>query len=74
MTEYDTDRQLMIPANEKEASCDMHVHSDGSSDTIPLKFTRVFGVKESYSSPENIYKIAKERGRSLVTTTDHNSL
>jgi len=74
MTEYDIDRQPMIPANEGEASCDMHVHSKGSHDIIPLKFTRIFGVRESYSSPEDIYATAKKRGRKFATITDHNSI
>ena len=65
-----------------ETRCDMHVHSRGSNNVIPLRFTKIFGVRESYSSPEDIYKIAKGRDEKykidppmdFVTITDHNSI
>lgn len=56
------------------AKCDMHVHSIGSNNVIPLRFTKLFGVRESYSTPEDIHKLAKERGMDFVTITDHNSI
>ncbi|MDI6737138.1 MAG: PHP-associated domain-containing protein [Nanoarchaeota archaeon] len=62
------------PEFEKGASCDMHVHSRGSKDVIPLRFTRLFSVRESYSSPEDIYATARKTGRRFVTITDHNSI
>lgn len=77
MTNHCIDGQpTLYPVFEDEdgTSCDMHVHSIGSFDTIPLKITRLFGVKESYSSPEDIYRIAKQRGMKLATITDHNTL
>lgn len=65
------DEQIEIKTGTK---CDMHVHSRGSSNVIPLKFTKLFGVRESYSSPEDIYRAAKDRGMDFVTITDHNSI
>lgn len=54
--------------------CDLHVHSADSSTIIPLKFTRMVGVRECYSSVEDIYRTAKERGMDFVTITDHNNI
>ncbi|MFH1065647.1 MAG: PHP domain-containing protein [Nanoarchaeota archaeon] len=65
---------LYVSEDEEGTSCDMHVHSRGSKDVIPLKFTKIFGVRESYSSPEDIHETAKERGMKFVTITDHNSI
>ncbi|MBU2637431.1 MAG: hypothetical protein KJ955_00490 [Nanoarchaeota archaeon] len=74
MTNHSANRNPILYVPEEALSCDMHVHSIGSFDIIPLKFTKLFGVRESYSSPEDIYRIAKQRGREFVTITDHNSI
>lgn len=65
------DEQIEIKTGTK---CDMHVHSIGSNNVIPLRITKLFGVRESYSTPEDIHKLAKERGMDFVTITDHNSI
>ncbi|MFA5888179.1 MAG: PHP domain-containing protein [Candidatus Nanoarchaeia archaeon] len=54
--------------------CDIHVHSEGSDGVIGITFTKLCGVKECYSTPEDIYKLAIARGMDYVTITDHNRL
>ncbi|MFZ7113625.1 MAG: glycosyltransferase [Desulfatiglandales bacterium] len=52
---------------------DLHVHSKYS--TRPSEWVlRKIGCSESYSDPQRIYRIARERGMHLVTITDHNTL
>lgn len=52
---------------------DLHVHSRySSSPADPL--LRKFGTQESYTEIEEVYHLAKERGASFVTITDHNTI
>jgi len=50
---------------------DLHVHSyySGYSTSLPL-----FRSRDSYSDPEEVYRVAKARGMDLVTITDHDSI
>lgn len=50
---------------------DLHVHSfhSGYSTSFPL-----FRARDSYSDPEEVYRLAKARGMDLVTITDHDSI
>jgi predicted metal-dependent phosphoesterase TrpH len=50
---------------------DLHVHSchSGFTRTLP-----VFRSRDSYSTPEEIYRTARARGMDLVTITDHDSI
>ncbi len=50
---------------------DLHVHSfySGYSPSLPL-----FRSRDSYSDPDQIYRLAKARGMDLVTITDHDSI
>lgn len=50
---------------------DLHVHSYHSGYAGHLPF---FKSRDSYSTPEEIYRQAKKRGMDLVTITDHNSI
>jgi predicted metal-dependent phosphoesterase TrpH len=50
---------------------DLHVHSYHSGYAKHLPF---FRTRDSYSTPEEIYRQAKSRGMDLVTITDHNSI
>jgi predicted metal-dependent phosphoesterase TrpH len=52
--------------------CDLHVHSTGSGMCNTPGLTRV--CKESYNEPEDVYRICKQRGMSIVTVTDHDSI
>ncbi|MDQ7032430.1 MAG: glycosyltransferase [Desulfonauticus sp.] len=52
---------------------DLHVHSIGSNQPAGF-FSEKFGLAESYTSPLYLYKILKQRGKTLVTITDHDSI
>jgi predicted metal-dependent phosphoesterase TrpH len=51
---------------------DLHVHTHHSGNTTiyPLNLF----MKESYNSPEGVYRRAKSRGMDLVTITDHDRI
>lgn len=51
---------------------DTHVHTSfsGKSTLYPLKYF----LRESYNSPEGVYRRAKARGMDLVAITDHDSI
>src|SRR5262245_14704073 len=51
---------------------DAHVHTYYSGNTTLPYIDRI--VKESYSTPEQLYRVAKSRGMDLVTITDHDSI
>lgn len=52
--------------------CDLHVHSTGSGMCNTPGLTRL--CKESYNEPEDVYRLCKRRGMSIVTITDHDSI
>ena len=52
---------------------DLHVHSRFSVHPSEW-FLQRLGTRESYTEPEEIYRIAKKRGMSFVTITDHNQI
>lgn len=52
--------------------CDLHVHSVGSGMCNTPGLTRI--SKESYNQPEDVYRLSKQRGMSVVTITDHDSI
>lgn len=50
---------------------DLHVHSKYS--TRPSQWVlQKLGCQECYTEPRTLYRLAKKRGMSLVTITDHN--
>src|SRR5262245_61594274 len=51
---------------------DAHVHSHYSGNTT-IRYLDRF-VQVSYSTPEQLYRVAKSRGMDLVTITDHDSI
>ena len=52
---------------------DLHVHSKFS--TRPSQWIlQKLGCPESFTEPHEIYQIAKTRGMTLVTITDHNRI
>ncbi|MGD0842293.1 MAG: PHP-associated domain-containing protein [Candidatus Acidiferrales bacterium] len=52
--------------------CDLHIHSRFSGpSTMPV--LKAFCL-ESYSEPEEVHSVLKQRGMDLVTLTDHDSL
>ncbi len=55
------------------AKVDFHLHSYASNVT-DYYAANTFAIPESYSDPIKLYHVLKERGMSLVTLTDHNSI
>jgi glycosyltransferase involved in cell wall biosynthesis len=52
---------------------DLHVHSKYSKRPSEWVLQKI-GCAESYTEPEKLYQLAKQRGMDLVTITDHNTL
>ena len=52
--------------------CDLHVHTTGSGMCSTPGLTRV--CRESYNQPQDVYHRCKQRGMSIVTVTDHDSI
>jgi predicted metal-dependent phosphoesterase TrpH len=50
---------------------DLHVHSSASRQTGGLRFLK---SRDCYSSPADVYRVAKARGMDLVTLTDHDTI
>ena len=51
--------------------CDLHVHSYHSGYASHLRFLR---ARDCYSSPFDVYRVARARGMDLVCLTDHDSI
>jgi predicted metal-dependent phosphoesterase TrpH len=51
---------------------DPHVHTHHSGYTTLRPLTRL--LRESYNSPDSVYRTAKARGMDLVTITDHDQI
>jgi predicted metal-dependent phosphoesterase TrpH len=52
--------------------CDLHVHTRASG-WVNQPVLRHLG-RESYSTPEQVYDVARRRGMDLVTLTDHDTI
>jgi predicted metal-dependent phosphoesterase TrpH len=50
---------------------DLHVHSLHSTQSGNLRFLR---SRDCYSSPRDVYRVAKTRGMDIVTITDHDAI
>ncbi len=59
--------------NQRIAKVDLHLHSYASNVT-DYYAANAFSIPESYSNPIKTYHLLKQRGMSLVTLTDHNSI
>jgi len=53
--------------------CDLHVHSIYSTDSGNYALRRA-RLGESYTQPERVYRVCKERGMTHVTISDHNTV
>ena len=53
------------------ARADLHVHSRHSTRSGSLRFLR---SRDCYSSPLDVYTVAKRRGMDVVTITDHDAI
>jgi predicted metal-dependent phosphoesterase TrpH len=49
---------------------DLHCHSVYST----FKYFRIANTRDSYNKPEDVYRMAKQRGMDFVTLTDHDSI
>lgn len=67
MTEETTAALLADPTLKR---ADLHCHSRYSV----FKYFRRANTRDCYNLPEDVYRIAKERGMSYVTLTDHDSI
>lgn len=59
--------------DEPVARVDLHLHSHASNVT-DYYAANAFAIPESYSDPRALYRLLRQRGMSLVTLTDHNSI
>jgi len=55
------------------AQIDLHVHSKYSNHPSEW-FLQRLGASESYTEPDTIYRLARQRGMDFVTITDHNRI
>jgi glycosyltransferase involved in cell wall biosynthesis len=53
--------------------CDLHVHSCYSTDSGNYALRRA-RLAESYTEPERVYRVCRQRGMRFVTLSDHNTL
>jgi predicted metal-dependent phosphoesterase TrpH len=51
---------------------DAHVHTYFSGNTTIYPLSKI--LRESYNTPEKLYRLAKTRGMDLVTITDHDAI
>jgi predicted metal-dependent phosphoesterase TrpH len=67
VVEFLADEIVDDPASRK---VDLHCHSRFSI----FKYFRRANTRDCYNAPEDVYRIAKERGMSYVTLSDHDSI
>jgi predicted metal-dependent phosphoesterase TrpH len=68
MSETTAPAETLIDPSLKRA--DLHCHSRFSV----FKYFKRANTRDCYNPPEDVYRIAKERGMSFVTLTDHDSI
>src|SRR5262245_51685236 len=59
--------------NKAIGKVDFHLHSYASNVT-DYYAANAFAIPESHSDPMELYRLLRERGMTLVTLTDHNSI
>src|SRR5215468_3171066 len=57
-------------ADKRFRKADLHCHSVYST----FKYFRIANTRDSYNRPEEVYRIAKQRGMDFVTLSDHDSI
>jgi glycosyltransferase involved in cell wall biosynthesis/predicted metal-dependent phosphoesterase TrpH len=57
----------------QSSRCDLHLHSRYSTDSGNFALRRA-QLGESYTFPERIYRVSRDRGMRFVTISDHNTL
>jgi glycosyltransferase involved in cell wall biosynthesis len=64
---------MLLLSGMNSYKADLHVHSSHSNKPTYWAM-RKFNVPESYTSPQYLYRVARERGMDFVTITDHNAI
>src|SRR5215471_13256748 len=67
------DREELSSMSNATGKIDFHLHSYASNIT-DYYASNAFAIPESYSDPLALHPLLKERGMTLVTLTDHNSI
>jgi predicted metal-dependent phosphoesterase TrpH len=62
----------LLSIREASLKLDAHVHTHHSGQTSIYPLSLV--MRESYNTPEGVYRLAKARGMDLVTITDHDRI
>jgi len=57
----------------RQTRCDLHVHSRFSTESGNFALRRA-RLGESFTEPERVYRVCRQRGMTHVTITDHNTL
>ena len=57
-------------SDQRFKKADLHCHSVYST----FKYFRIANTRDSYNRPEDVYRLAKQRGMDYVTLTDHDSI
>ena len=60
-----------MSTGQRPGRADLHVHSYHSIQSGNLRFLR---SRDCYSSPRDVYRVARRRGMDIVTITDHDSI
>lgn len=60
----------MLASDPSLKRADLHCHSRYSI----FKYFKRANTRDCYNAPEDVYRVAKERGMSFVTLTDHDSI
>jgi glycosyltransferase involved in cell wall biosynthesis/predicted metal-dependent phosphoesterase TrpH len=66
-------RVTLVTAERPCGRCDLHVHSRYSTDSGNYALRRA-RLGESFTEPERIHRVARQRGMTFVTISDHNTL
>ena len=61
---------LPAPLNLPLSRADLHLHTNASI----FKYFRAANTRDSYSDPDEVYRLAKARGMDFVTFTDHDTV
>jgi len=64
--------ETLTAIREARLKLDSHVHTHHSGQTSIYPLSLI--MRESYNTPEGVYRLAKARGMDLVTVTDHDQI
>src|SRR5947209_443754 len=70
LNNHSTGEQASVLSDASVKRADLHCHTRFSI----FKYFRRANTRDCYNAPEDVYRIAKQRGMSFVTFTDHDSI